>query len=604
MSQESTFNLWVYKNHTGIQSPSFAEPDICSEVRSEDRLRSMLGITQNNWFNLKCKKLLDATGCLDRLRFLSEETYTHREFKNYSSSHPEADESDPFGSDVKITVIDPEQSMYIVEAIGWLFLWCANNVRQVCRILDDIEENVLEGIYHAFTCDAPHLQAPKSHQGQGAQFMFCVLETVHEYLLYAHENNLIAEFRNSQPTHFGLWKQSTGNTDDSRYQNPHFQPIIEVIRPSLPAPADSLPIDVLSLMFNSTTESQSRAKIIKPYWADNDDLALLFDNEAHLLKRGKVVWAALIQAQPELFQPAYCFGGTGEVLYDPKGRMSFECLETFADALARRKGQEGLPEEEQFFADALAQEHIRLFDQDYPKSLCGYPLKVSSTYFDQLHLPDGMLSIFHIPILISHKTPGAVLPLPYQFWPLDFKEIWLKACERKHGQPFDVWKLRADALENAHSIDDGAVHDPDPFNVDPHSLYIEGLKYFYGRGPKQDYAMARLFWEKAARLGHGESMNNLGIIHSLGQGGKPDWRMAFNWYQKSAEIGCVLGILNLGKIHLRDDAPFFDLAKARTLLETAAAKGNMEAMELLKNPDLYGAAKKPSFLKRLFGKLG
>lgn len=344
--------------------------------------------------------------------------------------------------------------------------------------------------------------------------------------------------------------------------------------------------------------------MIRPWWAEGDGIDYLFSHEAQLIETGRVVWGAVIQANEKLFSPAYSYGGGGEVLYDPAGRMSFETLEKLASTLSGWKGKTGLRDEDsRFFADYLANERIRVFGRDVPKRLCRYPLKVSSTYFDQLHLPDGMLSLSHFPILISDECPGAVMVLPSQLWPKEFREEWLRACQRKHGRRYDVLQLQAEALARAQAAEEEAAQDPDPYNLDPVSLYLEGLSHFYGRGVPQDDAKARRFWEKAARLGHGESMNNLGIIHSEGRGVKADWQVAYDWYQRAAETGCVLGCLNLGKMHLRPDSPFHDRAKALYWLDQAAEKGNLEAEQLLMDYQLYDDPdSKAGFLGRIWKK--
>jgi hypothetical protein len=564
----------------------------------------LIGQTRSNWLKDRLKDLLDAAGGLEILRFLSEESFTHREFNTWDTG-PLEDKSG--GCDYQHTVIPRDSYREVVEAIDWLFLWCKNNHTLVDRLVDDAEENVLDSLYRVI--ESPEDEELKADEGQGVQFLFCVLKCVRNLLIHAHQHGLCAIYSNDQYLDFAYWKQLTALADGTQridggiYANPDYRVPPAANRPILLSPPTGKPIDVAARLAAGTQAEREQAQMIRPYWVEGDDLAKLFEQEELLLQTGRVVWAALIQVNELLFVPQYRLGAPGEVVYDPAGRMSPKGLAEQARFLFKMKGKQRERPEEQFIADYLANEWVRVFGLDYPRNWCYYPLQISTTYFDQLHLPDGMLSMPYLPILISELCPGAVKVLPSQYWPEDFKEEWMQASQKKHGQRYDAQQLRADAQTKIDAMQKEYAQDPAPFNVIPASLYEEGLLYFHGRGVSQDYDLARRLWEKAAKLGqHSESMNNLGIIYAQGLGVKADWLTAYHWYRRAAEQGYVLGQLNLGKLHLQTDGGCHDRAKARYWLDLAAGQGNREAEQLLTDYRLYEDTDKPGLLGRILGK--
>ncbi len=64
-------------------------------------------------------------------------------------------------------------------------------------------------------------------------------------------------------------------------------------------------------------------ELTEPHWASFDDLHRLFTHAPDLLRKGEVVWGALVQANSGLFDPSGLLpdgGAPAEVLYDPVGR--------------------------------------------------------------------------------------------------------------------------------------------------------------------------------------------------------------------------------------------------------------------------------------------
>jgi TPR repeat protein len=61
-----------------------------------------------------------------------------------------------------------------------------------------------------------------------------------------------------------------------------------------------------------------------------------------------------------------------------------------------------------------------------------------------------------------------------------------------------------------------------------------GELYAKGRGVPQDYAQARMWYEKAASQGHPIAQNNLAELHFAGLGGPPDYVRAYMWESLAA----------------------------------------------------------------------
>jgi hypothetical protein len=280
------------------------------------------------------------------------------------------------------------------------------------------------------------------------------------------------------------------------------------------------------------------------------------------------VWGALIQANTGLFEPEYRVGAPGEVVYDPQGRVGPRELEAVGRLLFSLKEEAPADPDCQSFSEYLRDGRIRVFARDAPRRVLPYPLKVSSTYFDQMDLPDGMLTLSRFPVLVSDRCPGAVMVLPHRFWPAGLVERWCSTSQSKFGRAVRAEDLKSKSGEKQ-------ILGP--------SMYEEGLIYFHGHGVPQDRLKAKQLWEEAARLGHLESMNNLGVMHDHGDGVAANLQSAFDWYQRAAEGGLALGQLNLGKAYLRFDGVEPNVTKGQFWLQRAAEQGNEEASQLLRD---------------------
>jgi hypothetical protein len=261
-----------------------------------------------------------------------------------------------------------------------------------------------------------------------------------------------------------------------------------------------------------------------PPWAADDDLRYLFDNAQALLRDGRVVWGAVVQANNALFEPGALVGAPGEILYDPHGRVPDADLHATARTVLALKGRNFDLPDLASISQYLNDERIRVFGLDLPERLSPYPLKVSSTWFERRHLPGGVLAQPVIPVLISDAHPGAVLPLPAAFWPDILREAWSPAGL----QPM----VDTPVVEAAPA---SYVPDPELAHMEPASLAEEGFMWFRG-GDRvaQDYGKARLAWSKSAATGNAAGLNGLGQLYEQGLGVEMDLQRALGYYEQAA----------------------------------------------------------------------
>lgn len=108
-----------------------------------------------------------------------------------------------------------------------------------------------------------------------------------------------------------------------------------------------------------------------------------------------------------------------------------------------------------------------------------------------------------------------------------------------------------------------------------------GLMYANGKGIKQDWALAKLWWEKAAAQGFAEAQFNLGVMYANGEGVKQDWPQAKLWYGKAGARGFAKAQFNLGNMYYKGEGVKQDLSQAKLWFEKAAAQGIAEANEMI-----------------------
>ncbi|KAF9049902.1 hypothetical protein BJ165DRAFT_1454719 [Panaeolus papilionaceus] len=97
-----------------------------------------------------------------------------------------------------------------------------------------------------------------------------------------------------------------------------------------------------------------------------------------------------------------------------------------------------------------------------------------------------------------------------------------------------------------------------------------GRMYLRGEGVKQDYQMARLWFDRGAEQGEKECQNGLGIIYRDGLGVKVDMKKALFHFTAAAGQELPEAQVNLGKYHYERG----ELALAMTYFEGAVRNGS------------------------------
>jgi hypothetical protein len=447
------------------------------QPRPGARERHIHGLTRSDWLKSVAATLLDAAGDFESLRFFSEQHETHREFVPLEAEVVGGEASD-YGNDLRVTLFDPRDCAAIAAEIDRLVAWCAAHVAETYAALDfDNEATVLQAIHHTRAQDWP----TPDDEGQGARTFFCLLKGVRQGLLQAQADGLCALYVNDQFCQRSWYRDHLSRPglggDGALHETRTLAAPPASPRPRCAAPPPQIAVEPARL--------HAMPRIARPAWAEHDDLRRLFDAQEALLRDGQVVWGATIQVNQMLFIATQGKDGLpGEVVYDPAGRLSPQGLVDAADELFNHRGRESADPERQAFGAYLADELERAFGRRAPV-YGDYPLLASTTVFSRPALPDGWLAERAIPLVVSPAHPGMVLPLHHSLWPEEVVGRWRLA----HAQG------RYAAREDPNP--------PPP--PDPALQALEVAKQYLDDVHNQDLVTARLWLEKAARLGNAEA---------------------------------------------------------------------------------------------------
>lgn len=172
-----------------------------------------------------------------------------------------------------------------------------------------------------------------------------------------------------------------------------------------------------------------RLRMPRPAWVkESGDVRFkeIFASQKTLLKTGRVVWAATVQANSLLFDSGDedC---PAAVLYslDPRVDAQPELLQEAASRLFSFKGRKALDPELQTFADKLADEMVIDLKLPVPPSLTsGLRCYYTCIMVHRGHLPDGKLSQGYYPLLAGAEGTDACMILPSKYWPPSLVKRW------------------------------------------------------------------------------------------------------------------------------------------------------------------------------------
>lgn len=192
-------------------------------------------------------------------------------------------------------------------------------------------------------------------------------------------------------------------------------------------------LDIKDLILKLPKPLRPYLQVAPSTWIYDDPLYGQIKAMPTLYMTGKIVWASVVQANRNLFEPEW-ISCAGEVVYDPLGKMQPVQLLEAAEQLFSLKGSAPNVLDQKNYAAHLTNEFTRVFNYPFPQSLATLPLKMSSMWFEYRHLPGGLLAMKVFPIIVSQQNPNYIMPLPSYFWPNNyFKDKWLELAARENG---------------------------------------------------------------------------------------------------------------------------------------------------------------------------
>jgi hypothetical protein len=245
-----------------------------------------------------------------------------------------------------------------------------------------------------------------------------------------------------------------------------------------------------------------------PQIPDEHALARTVADLPTLLRSGRVVWGAIVQANTKLTDPEYGYSAPGDVLYDPQGRISPEDLRELAQGLFALKGTRPEDPDQRFYADHLAGELSVVRAWPVPPSVLPYPLCVSTVLFVPSVLPGRAIALPVLPVLICDQLPGSAMVAPWQVWPEHVYAAWRKAFSQRYPQATIFSQPSALPVPRTPT---------DKEEIEGRRAWESGL---WASNAGMESAAITL-WEDAAALGHYMATDTLASVYwrksSLGE---------------------------------------------------------------------------------------
>jgi hypothetical protein len=163
---------------------------------------------------------------------------------------------------------------------------------------------------------------------------------------------------------------------------------------------------------------------LKTRWRDEQWLNVT--SQQRLRRDGPVVWAAIVQANNNLFKRNNAETGAS-VIYspDPWFDRHRDALGQIAQQCLGLKGTKPDDPQSAEFARMLTDEMIRGMRMKVPAVFTGQRhVYHSSMLMPRKHLPKGFLSVVYFPVWIDPEEKGAVVMVPAAYWPASLKVEW------------------------------------------------------------------------------------------------------------------------------------------------------------------------------------
>jgi hypothetical protein len=158
----------------------------------------------------------------------------------------------------------------------------------------------------------------------------------------------------------------------------------------------------------------SYLKIQPPAWASDDKITKFFEQYRHALVHGRLILAAIVQANNKLFSP----GSTDRpalITYDLDSKLKPEELVRLARRIFALRSGEPANDEEQHLADHLNDEYERSFGWSLPPDFAPPSCRISTIFFARKHLPGRYLQEKILPVCVDPETGVAVM-FPMKYW--------------------------------------------------------------------------------------------------------------------------------------------------------------------------------------------
>jgi TPR repeat protein len=104
----------------------------------------------------------------------------------------------------------------------------------------------------------------------------------------------------------------------------------------------------------------------------------------------------------------------------------------------------------------------------------------------------------------------------------------------------------------------------------------------------QNFSEAAFWYEEAAKRGHLEAFNNLGVLYKEGHGVMQDEKRCFICFSRAAEGGLAQGYYNLGLLYDQGLGCEQDHDKALDLCRKAAYAGHEKAKQIISERQAEG----------------